>query len=50
MAIEKKLDDAPAFGPNTAGLAQRIYLSRTEDKQLYVLRKAYINTCNVNQF
>ena len=50
MALEKKLGDASAFGPNTAGLAQRIYVSKTEDKPLYVLRKAYISICVVNQF
>ncbi|MDP1695098.1 MAG: hypothetical protein Q8L34_06175 [Candidatus Woesearchaeota archaeon] len=38
------------FGPNTAGLAQRMYVTRQENKQPYVLKKAYILSCGQNQF
>ena len=38
------------FGPNTAGLAQRMYVLREESTPLYVLKKAYIASCTVNQY
>lgn len=38
------------FGPNTAGLAQRMYASREESTPLYFLKKAYITKCSINQF
>lgn len=38
------------FGPNTAGLAQRMCAGGEESKPLYVLKKAYIASCTVNQF
>ena len=38
------------FGPNTAGLAQRMYATQEKSISLYVLKKAYILSCSVNQF
>lgn len=45
----KTIGQDKAFGPNTAGLAQRIY-TPTEERQLYVLQKANVLKCAMNQF
>jgi len=50
MELEKKLENNKyKFGPNTAGLAQRMYIPEA-DKEFYTLKKAYIPSCSVNQF
>lgn len=45
----KTLRQDIAFGPNTAGLAQRIY-AESAKRPLYVLQKANVLKCAINQF
>ncbi|MDI6738021.1 MAG: hypothetical protein QME12_05925 [Nanoarchaeota archaeon] len=45
----KTIRQDKTFGPNTAGLAQRIY-AKTMERPLYVLQKANVLKCAINQF
>jgi hypothetical protein len=49
MGIENSFQQNIVSGPNTAGLAQRMYNVEAL-KPLYVLEKSYVLKCSVNQF
>lgn len=49
MNIEKTVEREYILGPNTAGLAQRMYNSN-ERKPLNILERNYVLSCTVNQY
>jgi len=49
MGIENNFEQNQISGPNTAGLAQRMYMVK-DFKPLYVMEKSYVLSCSVNQY